>query len=340
MLYDAMVCFLEPFDIDVIRLCVADMNTTALGFYFKLGFQITSWSREDMFSCNSPSIYLLTMQKVHESRRAGSLPLCLRKMPPMFNHNVKGEAICIVIKQGTSTGTALHATIKDYDPITRMFTVEYDPEHSHLRSGSGSDLPTTPSLSKVCVNSMYARGELTFNRSPSFRRISPTIRYASKDFASASQGEAHLTSQKHNRPALTQGVTSPKRARLSTPGLNVSASGFVFRKSILDVSDGGEINVGGRFEKFGFTVRHIADGAQPGLKINDVILAVGGIPLLRPNDDVDQEEYSRNARLKLSKAIGKKRSKIKIVLASEEALRKQGLDELRVALDSFIASVL
>jgi ribosomal protein S18 acetylase RimI-like enzyme len=163
-LYNAMLEYLGPGDLDAITLCVTDLNRGAMVLYFQLGFKVTQWFAHQLGDKAGFQVVFLRMQKLQGdrllSKKPGAICLSLQDMPRLFQDKVVGEIVTVVWDERVQ-----RARIEEYDPKSRRFTLK-------LFSQYLEEPECTPECCHrlvwdVCVNQLYACGFLTFERAPS-----------------------------------------------------------------------------------------------------------------------------------------------------------------------------
>lgn len=344
MLYQAMLKYLTPGELDIIRLCVVDINQAALCFYFKLGFKITRWSLRHMGADDRVKVVLLCMQKLN-CRKSSATPICLQDMPHVFGEGVVGEIVNLVQTGGSGQEASKRACIEKYNPSTQTFTVVHTKQ----------DKDSQPVSSDICVNDMYSHGFLSFDRSPSvqlndsqsawaLQEINEGCPFADIGIQQKGADEANDMSptkdvERHHVSETT--AKSVKRARLEGPGkTHVHISHLKLRRTALNVFDEGKINIGLQLHELGFIVRDIAVASQAGVRTDDVILAVRGTSLICGHlGDVDKETYRQEARAKLKQAFGNKPGVVDIIVGPLEVLREQPLEDVCAGLSTILQRI-
>lgn len=107
----------------------------------------------------------------------------------------------------------------------------------------------------------------------------------------------------------------------------------------LRVFAGGKINVGLQVDELGFIVCDTDSAVQPALRLDDVIVAVGGTPFVgnMPSDLQDKQDREE-ARSKMQQCLGDEGDLTRAVVGSYKDLRHRSLKEVRSALEEITQS--
>jgi ribosomal protein S18 acetylase RimI-like enzyme len=124
-------------------------------------------------------------------------------------------------------------------------------------------------------------------------------------------------------------TTPLKRIRGMNPG-----SFDLLRETTLQVYPGGKIDIGLQIGELGLIARDFKPEAQPDLQLDDVIVSVGGTPLLNYLcEDVSSAEYRRKVSSKLRDKLGVAGKTVKAVVGPLTLLRNKPLAEVQLTLD-------
>jgi hypothetical protein len=154
-LYHAMLEYLGVGELDAINLYVMDMNQDAINLYFKLGFQVTQWFARRLGDESGFKVVFLCMQMLR--RVSDHIPMSLQEMPHLFEDEAVGEVVQILSEDGSCEKR--RARVEAYDNRSKMFIV------AHV-SAVGQHQSQQCRVEKICLNDLYSRGYLTFERLP------------------------------------------------------------------------------------------------------------------------------------------------------------------------------
>jgi ribosomal protein S18 acetylase RimI-like enzyme len=360
MLYEAMLEYLGPGEVDVIQLNVVDLNTAAMSLYFKLGFRITQ--RFIRLLGSGLKVVLLVMQALQGVRlnpeMPDALPLSLQDMPKFFKQEVVGEVVYITHSDAVLLEKSQRARIEGFDKVFNLFTLRHLPWHAGSCGG-----PCV--LRRVNVNEFYACGNLRFERPASIclNKGHPLATAAcdTSTWNSEHTSTTGLTDEdqkfkithhvvcplivlskiaRERSLEVKQGNVGTKRGivleQLSPPrkrARGVFASPLL-RFSNLRVYPEGKIRIGLGLDELGFVVKDTASDVQPELHMDDVIIAVGRTSMI--SDGSWGEASKELARAKLKSSLSNTNGFVSVVVGNSRCLQARSVESLRQELKLLI----
>lgn len=325
-------------------------------------------------------VFLLKMQKLegarHKSLVKGAKPFELPLMPHIFTPgpdelNIVGQSVQVL--QVLANHPTRHVTPSSYDsriecyyPVsprgqTKMFGLVHLSRNGDYKNEHEDEID---------ANDLYSRGLLTLEKSPSvlLNEINEKIRrdirrkpvrcmpesVETGPTIAETLGLAVPTNAAKKRrlepkqvPGRSSQVRRPGEEVISDVHVDHTTAVFktvrVLRKAKLNIFSEGQINVELQLTDFGFRVEKNLGANQPDMHANDVIVAIGGKPLLRlATENIDDQLYrtSRSAELRnILKPPGRDINprEERIILGSITELEQHGLEPVRGVLTRYLA---